>query len=97
MTNFDQADPNGVFCPFGAGCATIVQYPLMEKDRERPRAVIGMLDVSARPCVPAEVITFAVPMKRFVQLVDNMDESFLTTESWQKVRRRIGSSPTKKQ
>jgi hypothetical protein len=96
LTNFDEADPNGVFCPFGAGCSTIVQYPLMEKEREKPRAVLGMLDVSARPCVPAEVITFAVPTKRFIRMVENMDESFLVTDSWQKVRRRISAAEKKK-
>jgi len=38
LANFDQADPNGVFCPFCAGCGSIVQYPYLEKDSSRPRA-----------------------------------------------------------
>jgi hypothetical protein len=48
-----------------------------------------MFDVSARPCVPPNVLTFAMPMPRLVQLVDNMDESFLITASWQAVQRRL--------
>lgn len=89
LANYDEVEANGVFSPFGAGCATIVQYPFLEKDSLRPRAVLGMLDVSARPCVPADVMTIAIPMKRFAQMVDNMEESFLVTGSWQKVKRRI--------
>jgi len=92
LSNYDEADPNGVICPFGAGCSTIVQYPYMEGMSDHPRGVMGMLDVSARPCVPANVISFAVPMKRFAGMVANMEESFLITGSWGKVKRRIASS-----
>jgi uncharacterized protein (DUF169 family) len=95
LANYDETDPNGVFSPFGAGCATIVQYPFLEKDAPRPRAVIGMLDVSARPCVPVDVMTIAAPMTRFVRMVENMDESFLITGSWRKVKRRIASGVQK--
>jgi hypothetical protein len=48
-----------------------------------------MFDVSARPCVPPDTLTFAVPMKKFSPMVENMDESFLITPSWEKVRNRI--------
>jgi uncharacterized protein (DUF169 family) len=91
LANFDEAEPNGVFAPFGAGCSTIVQYPYLEKDSQRPRAVIGLFDVSARPFVPANVITFSVSMNKFISMVDNMEESFLITDSWKKVRKRISS------
>ena len=91
LAGFDEADPNAVFSPFGAGCATIVQYPWLEKDADRPRAVLGMLDVSARPCVQPDTLTFAAPLKKFVRMVENMEESFLVTPSWKKVRRRIAA------
>jgi hypothetical protein len=42
--------------------------------------------------VPADVVTLAVPMKKFVRMVENMEESFLTTDSWKKVRRRIAAA-----
>ncbi len=89
LANFDESEQNGVFSPFGAGCSTIITYPYLEKDSGRPRCVLGMFDVSARPCVPANTMTFAAPFNKFVTMVANMDESFLTTESWKKVRRRI--------
>jgi hypothetical protein len=89
LFSFDEAQPDRIICPFAAGCASIVQYPYLEKDSQTPRAVLGMFDVSARPCVPMNVLSLAVPMKRFERMIDNMEESFLITGSWAKVRRRI--------
>ncbi|MGE5172857.1 MAG: DUF169 domain-containing protein [Betaproteobacteria bacterium] len=89
LANFDEAEPNGVFCPFSAGCGSIVQYPYLEKDSARPRAVLGMFDVSARPYVPKETLTFAVPMNKFIRMVNNMEESFLITRTWDRVKRRM--------
>ncbi len=90
LANFDEAEPNGVFCPFSAGCGSIVQYPYLEKSALRPRAVIGMFDVSARPFVPKETLTFAAPINKFARMVENMQESFLITKTWEKVKKRIG-------
>jgi uncharacterized protein (DUF169 family) len=89
LTNFDEVEPNGVFAPFSAGCGSIVQYPYLEKDSDHPRGVLGMFDVSARPCVPQDVLTFSVPMNKFVRMIGNMEESFLITPSWNKVNKRI--------
>lgn len=88
LASFDDAG-EGVYCPMGAGCSTIVERPLTEAKTSNPRAVLGMFDVSARPCVEPQMLTFAVPIARFLRMIDNMDESFLITDSWQKVRNRF--------
>jgi uncharacterized protein (DUF169 family) len=90
LANFDEAEPNGVHCPFSAGCGSIVQYPYLERQAARPRAILGMFDVSARPHVPRETLSFSVPMEKFSTMIENMAESFLITLSWKKVRQRIG-------
>ena len=92
LANFDEPTNEAVFCPMGAGCGTIVQYPLIECESEHPRAVLGMFDVSARPGVDPTSLTFSIPMKKFERMVDNMDESFLITESWNKVKSRLRPS-----
>ncbi|MBW8041189.1 MAG: hypothetical protein FVQ85_14465 [Planctomycetes bacterium] len=89
LANFDEVGADAVFAPFAAGCGSIVLYPYLEKDCERPKAVLGMFDVSARPFVPENFLTFAVPMNKFIRMVENMDESFLITASWRKVNKRI--------
>jgi hypothetical protein len=86
---FDQVEPNGVVAPFGAGCGTIVHYPWLEQQSDSPKAVLGMFDPSARPCVPTDVLSFAVPMKKFVNMIGYMDESFLITPTWQKVKNKF--------
>lgn len=96
LAHFDEAVQNAVYAPFGPGCGTIVSYPHLEKDFENPRAVLGMFDVSARPCVPMDVLTFSVPMKRFVRMIGNMEESFLIAPSWRKVLKRIRSAHGKR-
>jgi len=66
-----------------------VQNPYLEQFSDHPHAILGMFDPSARVSVPKDVLTLAVPMKKFVKMVDNMEESFLITEAWQKVQQRI--------
>jgi hypothetical protein len=89
LANFDVAHAHGVIAPMGSGCSSIVNYPLEEANSDQPCCILGMFDVSARPCVPQNTLTFTIPMKRFLKMVQNMDKSFLITQSWNLVRTRI--------
>ncbi len=91
LSSFDETEST-VAAPFGSGCSSIVQNPYLEKDAAHPRAIIGMFDPSARPFVPKNMLSFAVPMSKFSRMVANMPESFLTTDDWKKVQKRIGAS-----
>ena len=90
LANYDMAEPDGVITPMGAGCASIIGYPLEQAGRDKPRCVLGMFDVSARPHVGRDELTFTIPIQRFIQMVSYMDESFLITNSWEKVKSRLG-------
>lgn len=90
LANFDQSEPNGTYTPFGSGCSSVIHYPYLESLSERQRAVIGMFDPSARKCVHENEITFAIPMKRFEKMIGYMDESFLITDTWSVIRKRLG-------
>jgi len=87
--NFEEPHPFGVIAPFGAGCATLLQYPYAELDAPSARAVLGTFDVSARPCLPSGLLSFAVPLPKLARMVADADECFLTTEAWAKVRARL--------
>jgi uncharacterized protein (DUF169 family) len=89
LANYDRTDENGVKTPMGAGCSSIILHPYQEKKKANPCGIIGMFDISARPFVPANKLTFAVPFERFKQLIDYMEESFLITNSWDKIKDRI--------
>jgi uncharacterized protein (DUF169 family) len=89
LANYDQVDPQGVLTHFSAGCGSIIHYPYLEKDKEDPKCFLGMFDPSARPCVPVNSLSFAIPIKKFVRIVGYMEESFLITPTWDKVKQRF--------
>jgi uncharacterized protein (DUF169 family) len=89
LTNYTLESTDAVFTPFGSGCSTILTYPLKEAEKEKPRAIIGMFDVSARPMVEKDILTLAMPYSAFLKLLENVSGSFLQTESWKKVLQRI--------
>jgi hypothetical protein len=66
---------------------------LKEAEKEKPHAILGMFDVSARPMVEKEILTFAMPFSVFLKLLENVQGSFLETESWKKVLKRIQNRP----
>jgi len=70
-----------------------VHYPLLEKNSPRQRAILGLFDVSARPFVKENTLSFSVPIRKFERMVYNMEESFLTTNSWKAVQKRIQEVP----
>jgi hypothetical protein len=89
LCNFDQSIAEGVFAPMSSGCGSIFSYPYMERNAPQPRGVIGMFDPSARPFVAKDTLSFAVPVTKLVSMLNDMDESFLTTKTWQSIQKRI--------
>lgn len=89
LTGYATESREAICLPFSSGCGSIVTHPLQEAEKEKPRAVLGMFDVSARPFVEENVLTLAMPTKLFLELLNNQEESFLITNSWQRVRERI--------
>ena len=89
LVNFDESEPEGVITPMGSGCSSVVSYPYLEKHSPHPRAVIGMFDPSARPYLPKDMLSFSVPMTKFLTMIENMEESFLITDTWKKLQKRI--------
>jgi len=85
----DKDRPDGAITPFGSGCASIVCHPYQELQLERPRAVLGMFDVSARPCVALGILSFAVPWPKSAGVVSDVDERFLITRSWHRMGTRL--------
>ena len=89
LANFDTMTPYGVIAPFGSGCDSIVGFPMHELESEQPKAVLGALDPSVRICVKPHILTFSAPWPKFLSMLENMDESFLVTDSWSKVKSRF--------
>lgn len=80
---------DAVISPVGSGCSSLITFPMKEAASVSPRAVLGMFDVTARPDVDAEGLSFALPAQLFPSLIKNMNTSFLRGNSWEKIRARI--------
>jgi uncharacterized protein (DUF169 family) len=91
LAGYDEFRSDSIIVPFSSGCGSIVYHPYREARQENPRVVLGMFDVSARPYITPDVLTLSIPMKKFIEMVNNMDESFLITESWGKIKQRINA------
>ena len=89
LANFDSMTPHGVISPSGTGCDSIVGYPMLELQSEHPRAVLGALDPSVRIRFKSHILTFSAPWPKFLTMLENMDESFLATDNWARVKSRI--------
>ena len=89
LANYDVDGDCGVIAPFGAGCTSIFFYPYKEYITGGDKAILGMFDVSARKCVKSDLLSFAMPISKFMKMVENMDESFLITDSWEVVYKRL--------
>jgi len=89
LANFDEIDRNAVISPFASACSNLVYFPSIEAASNTPKAILGMFDASARPYVTSSELTFAVPLSKFVRMINNMDESFLITNTWKTIRNRI--------
>ena len=89
LANFDEVEPDAVICPFGSGCSSIVYHPYLELLSSRPRCVLGMFDISARPYIGENALSFAVPITKFERMMAEMDDSFLSTDTWKRLFDRI--------
>lgn len=89
LASYDSAESDTVITPFGAGCTGIIYHPYREEKQGTGRAVIGMFDPSARKCIKKDILSFAVPIGKFMKMINQMEESFLITDTWSKIQQRI--------
>lgn len=89
LANYGRPGNDNVVAPFAAGCQTICLLPWNEAAQERPRAVIGMTDISARFHIDADLLSFSMPYSMFREMEDNIPGSFLDKHEWNKVAERI--------
>ncbi|MCL5105180.1 MAG: DUF169 domain-containing protein [Armatimonadetes bacterium] len=90
LANYDRPTLENVSVKFGAGCHTLFLLPYQEAQKEMPKAIMGILDISARPYVEPDLLSFTVPYKMFLEMEANIPGSFLEKKDWKKVRGRIG-------
>jgi uncharacterized protein (DUF169 family) len=87
LANYGRGDNENVIIPYAAGCQTIGIYPYREAKSAKPRAVVGLTDLSARVYVRKQLgdshfMTFAAPWALFEEMEQNVPGSFLERHTW---------------
>jgi uncharacterized protein (DUF169 family) len=88
LANYGRGDNENVIIPYAAGCQTIGIYPYQEAKSKKPRAVIGLTDLSARVYIRKQLgndnlMTFSTPLSLFAEMEQNVPGSFLERHTWQ--------------
>lgn len=86
---YDNNADDAVVAKFASGCAAVVSFASVENRKGSRRCFLGMFDPSARPLVPKNELTFAVPMSRFREMFLTMPDSALYQKAFSVVRRRM--------
>lgn len=73
---------------FMSGCGSIVTLPMKYKNEGKLRAVWGMHDISARLRIPSELMTLTMPYNLLVNIYKDIDNSFIITDNWKRIKKR---------
>ena len=87
LANYGRGGNENVIIPYAAGCQTIGIYPYREGKSAKPRAVVGLTDLSARIYVRKQLgdpnfMTFTVPYALFKEMEQDVEGSFLERHTW---------------
>lgn len=78
LSGYDRSsNSNNVLAPFASGCQSMFTVPYDEGFKDEPASVIGLMDALVRNHIPDDMLTFSVPTKRFAELADNIECSWL--------------------
>lgn len=85
-------EDNRVVARFASACGSVITLPLMYARGGEKKAVWGLHDISARARLPEELMTLTLPFDLLIEMWQWMKESFLLTERWMKIAKRIIAS-----
>jgi hypothetical protein len=86
LASYERPDAENVIIPWAAGCQVLGILAYRELDREHPRGLVGMTDISARKNVRATLgehaLSFTAPWPLFQEMERNVEGSFLQRSTW---------------
>ncbi len=92
-TIFTTGDVDSVASPFGAGCTSIIAWPLFYEEQKIEKAILGGFDPSARKFMKTDELTFTVPWSLYKKMLTALPESMFNMDgAWAEVRKKITRS-----
>ena len=89
MANYYRTGNENVMVPQSSGCQSIFIIPYAESKKENPKAVIGLTDITARPMLDPNILSFSVSYKMFIDMEENIPGSFFEKKQWQRIKNRL--------
>ncbi|MBU5676236.1 DUF169 domain-containing protein [Alkaliphilus sp. MSJ-5] len=89
LANYYRPGYENVMIPFSSGCQSLFLLPYAESKKENSRAVVGLIDITVRPMIEADMISFSVPYKMFLDMEESVEGSFLEKHLWHRVMARM--------
>lgn len=89
LANYYRPGIENILIPFSSGCQSIFLIPYAETKKENPKAVIGLTDITVRPMVEPDMLSFSVPYQMFLSMEENVSGSFLEKDLWHQVVARM--------
>lgn len=76
LATYDREE-SGTLIPDASGCQSAFSIPYDQKFKDRPKCIVGSMDVLIRRFIPDDMIMFSAPANRFVEMANNIEGSFL--------------------
>ena len=89
LANYYRPGNENVMIPQSAGCQSVFLIPYAEAQKENPRAVVGLTDITVRPMVEPDMLSFSVPYAMFLDMEKNVAGSFMEKHLWHKIVARM--------
>lgn len=88
---YDRGEEDAVSLRFGAGCTQALSYAIAENALpDGYRCFVGMTDISARPLVHADELSFVIPACRMWSMLATMRDSCLFNgKAWARIKKRM--------
>jgi len=80
---------NRIETGFASSCGAMTTFPLRFASEGKKKAFWGLHDPAQRLSFPAEITSLAMPLNLYHEILEILDESFLSTHVWEKVLSRI--------